>query len=128
MNVAMFISVGLGYIGGVVAVLFVAGRIVAGALRGTSFDTAQRRIVVRMAAAGGFVALLPALFLGTVAGGTFGGAYGEVISRSIGAGNAGVVPGIAVGMFIVVALVMGLAVGIGAYSGRFIARGKSAAN
>ena len=127
MNVAMFISVGLGYIGGVLAVFFVAGRIVAAALRDGPFDPAQRRIVVRMAAAGGFVALLPALFLGAVVGGTFGGAYGEVISRSIGAGNAGVVPGIAVGMFAVVALVMCVAVGIGAYFGRFIARGKDAA-
>jgi hypothetical protein len=127
MNFAMFISVGLGYIGGVVAVFLLGRRIVARALRDGPFESAQRKTVVRWAAGGGFVALLPALLLGTVVGGTFGGAYGEIFSSSFGAGDAGVVPGIALGMFAVVAIILCAAVAIGAYAGRFLARREDAA-
>lgn len=121
MNVAMFASVGLGYVGGIVATFVMARFIVAAALRGAAFDAAQRRTVVKLAAAGGLVALLPALLVGTVVGGTLGGAYGEIIARGTVAEASGVVLGIAVGMFAAVALIMCTAVLAGAYVGRFIA-------
>ena len=119
MNVAMFISVGLGYIGGVAAALFLGRRIVAVVLRGGRFEAAQRRSIVRMAVAGGLVALVPALLLGTLVGATLGGAYAGAVSNPGG----GVLAGTAVGMFAVVGLIMCVAVAIGAYVGRFIARG-----
>lgn len=119
MNVAMFISVGLGYIGGVAAALFLGRRIVAVVLRAGQFQAAQRRSIVRMAVAGGLVALVPALLLGTLVGATLGGAYAGAVSNPGG----GVLAGTAVGMFAVVGLIMCVAVAIGAYFGRFIARG-----
>ena len=127
MNVAMFVSVGIGYIGGLVVALLLGRRIVASALRSRAVGTVQRRTVARWATGGGLIALLPALFLGTVVGGTFGGAYGEVLSNSIGAGSAGVVPGIALGMLAVVALTICCAVAVGAYVGRIVGQREDAA-
>jgi hypothetical protein len=120
-NIAMFISVGFGYVCGVVAALFIGRRIVGAILRSGSFNHEERRVILRAATAGGFIALLPALILGTVVGGTFGGAYGELLSGSIGGGGSGIILGITLGLFAVVALIMCLAIGVGAYFGRFFA-------
>jgi hypothetical protein len=121
-SIAMFFGAGFGYVGGVVASLFIGRRIVGVILRSAPFDREKRRTIVRAAAAGGFIALLPALVVGTVVGGTLGGAYGEFFSSSIGGGSAVVVLGIALGMFAVVALIMCIAIGVGAYVGRLVAR------
>lgn len=121
MNVAMFASVGLGYVGGLLAAFVLARYLVAAALRGAAFDAAQRRTVIKLAAAGGLVALLPALLVGTVVGGTLGGAYGEILAKGTFAEASGVVLGIAAGMFVVVTLILCVAVLAGAYVGRFIA-------
>ncbi|MGZ5036477.1 MAG: hypothetical protein ACXWHB_02595 [Usitatibacter sp.] len=124
MNLAAFLSVGLGYVSGVAAALILGRRIVRGILGGFPFAAEQRRIVVRAAAAGAFIAFLPALLLGIVIGATLGGAYFQAAFTHVedGAGDSGLVLGITLGMFAMVVLIMCLAIAAGGYIGRFIAR------
>ena len=123
-SVASFVSAGIGYIAGLVMAFVAAKYIMAFViLRSGELDAAQRRTIIKAAAGGGFVGILPALLLGSVVGGTLGRVYGEAASRAIGLGSAGIVPGIALGMFVVVMAVMCIAIALGAYLGRHLARG-----
>lgn len=123
----MFLSVGFGFFAGLAAVFVVARRIVAAFLRKGPMAGPQRKLVLKMAAAGGFVALLPALILGIVVGATLGGVYGETLLGARGVGGLGLVAGIALGTFAVVALVLVLAITAGAYIGVVVARRQGAA-
>src|SRR5687768_6995816 len=118
----MFLSVGFGFFAGLAAVFVVTRRIVGAFLRGASVAASQRALVVKMAAAGGFIALLPALILGVVVGATLGGVYGQTLFDARGIGSLGLVTGVALGTFAVVALVLGLSITAGAYVGVVVAR------
>jgi hypothetical protein len=71
-------------------------------------------LFVRLAFAGTVVALLPALLLSFVIGGTLGGAWGERVFGLLGIPLSGVPAGLALGIALVFALVVvgGGAVGI----------------
>ena len=59
------------------------------------------------------ISILPAIFLGTVIGGSLEGAYGEHISQILGLGSIGVPIGIAIGLMLTMSLVMVLIASLG---------------
>jgi hypothetical protein len=124
MNAALYVSVALGYIAGLAASFVVARRILATTLRGRSFDSRQRRTVVRLAAAGGVVSLVPALALGTVIGATLGAAAGDAIFVAIGLGRTGAAAGVLLGVFVMAAFILIASIAIGAWLGRYIVRSR----
>ena len=113
----MYLAVGVGYLAGVIAA-FVLGRRVLAYLVRRAASLAERRMIVRVGAAGGLVALLPALFLGTVIGGTLGGVVGDRLAPS----SAGAAMGLAIGQFAVVCVTVVAAVALGGACGQFIGR------
>ena len=124
----MFFSVGVGFFAGLAAAFVVARRIVAAFLRKAPVAVSQRIFVLKMAAAGGFVALLPSLILGIVVGATLGGVYGQTLAGGTRAGSLGLVAGVALGTFTVVVLVLCLAIALGACLGIVVARRQGAAH
>ncbi len=72
-------------------------------------------LLVRFAFAGAIAALLPALFLSLVVGGTLGSIWGAYLSRQLGLGVSGVPFGLAIGIALAFACVvlLGGALGIG---------------
>ena len=77
--------------------------------------------LVRLAYAGTVVAVLPALFLSLVVGGTLGGAWGEYVFGQIGLPSTGVAVGLALGVALVFALVLVGGAAIGVFLGRAVA-------
>lgn len=107
---AIWIATALGLAGGVV-LAYVLGKAVLPRAVAKSQDTS---LVVRLAFAGTVVALLPALFLSFVVGGTLGGAWGKQLFGYLGIPSSGVPFGLASGVALVFALVLlgGAAIGI----------------
>jgi hypothetical protein len=122
MTLAAFLSAGLGYVAGLVAAFYLARPTVRSVMRDPAFSPGQRRTVARVALAGGLVALVPALLLGTVVGATLGGFSGAALADSSGASESGVVFGIAAGVFAVVVPIVWISAAMGAWLGRSMAR------
>ena len=117
MGVATFVMVALAYMGGVSAAFVLGRRILAAMTRRRAANPDHRRSIARMALAGGLVALLPALLLGTVVGGTLGSLYGVSASAATAFGTTAAILGIGLGVFAVVAVIMSAAVALGAWIG-----------
>ena len=116
-----YVAVAAGFFAGIWAVFLLGRRIVAPFLRNPSLEPSQRTTIVRMAAAGGFVGILPSLLLGTVVGGTLGA---RLVPHSPGISDSLQILGIAFGMFAVVTILMCGAIALGAWIGAVIARGE----
>ena len=61
---------------------------------------------------------LPAIFIGTVVGGSLGGAYGEHITQTIGLGSIGVPIGITIGLTVTISLILVLGASLGYLTAR----------
>ena len=109
---AIWIATALGLVGGVALCLLVR-------------KTLLPRVPSRLAFAGAFVALLPALFLSLVVGGTVGGAWGEQLFGQIGLPASGVPVGLALGIAVIFALVVLGGAAIGRLIGLLLERGTS---
>ena len=107
MNLALFAAVGIACVGGALAAAALGRRIIFALLRTRRFDTGQRVTVIKAAGAFGLVALLPAVLLGIVVGGTLGVAYGEA--------------GVALGTFALVSILITVPMAAGAWIGRMLA-------
>ena len=114
-----YVAVAAGFLAGLWAVYLLGRRILAAFLRDPGLEPAQRGTVARMAAAGGFVGVVPALLLGTVIGGTLGARF---VPNSPGLSDSLQVIGIAFGTFAVVTLVLCASIALGAWIGAAIAR------
>ncbi len=79
-------------------------------------------LFVRLTFAGTVVALLPALFLSFVIGGTLGGAWGERVFSQLGIPLSGVPAGLALGIALVFALVVLGGGAIGFFLGKAVIR------
>jgi len=79
-------------------------------------------LFVRLAFAGTVVALLPALLLSLVIGGTLGGAWGERVFGRLGVPSSGVPVGLAIGIALVFALVVLGGGAIGMFLGKAVIR------
>jgi hypothetical protein len=108
---------GVGYLGGILFAYY-GGRWIIGVFAGRfTFAALSRNLLGLFGAAGGLLALLPAVFLGTVVG-SLGGAYGEVIFQAAGVGMVGVPIGLALSIAVVIGLVacggvlLGIAIGV----------------
>jgi len=75
-------------------------------------------ILVYLAFAGAVIALLPALFLSLVVGGTLGGAWGEHAFGRFGMHSSGAPFGLALGIALVFALVIIAGAAIAVFSGK----------
>ncbi len=114
----IWIATMLGLAGGV-ALSYVGGRLLLQRLVGGSTDVLP---IARLALAGGVVALVPALLLSFVVGGTLGGAWGQYLFEHFGLPMSGVPAGLALGIALVFAgVLLGGAAG-GALIGRWLAR------
>ena len=117
----MYLAVGVGYLGGVLASFILGRRLLALFVRkASSLD--HRRHIVRAGIAAGLVALVPALLLGTVIGGTFGGSVGERLAPS----STGAAAGLAIGQFAITGLTIVAAVAIGGALGNVFGKGDRA--
>jgi len=114
MTGAIWIAAALGLTGGIV-VSWGAGRLILPRLLAGSLAPL---LAVRLAFAGAVIALVPAILLSIVVGGTLGSAWGAQLFRLIGVPASGFITGHAVGMSVVFALVL---LG-GAVSGILLAR------
>jgi hypothetical protein len=77
-------------------------------------------LIVRLAFAGTVVAVLPALFLSVVVGGTLGGALGRQLSEHAGLGSSGASFGLGLGTTLVFAFVLVGGIVLGACVGRAV--------
>lgn len=109
-----WIATALGVAGGL-ALSYALGRAVLPALLANSRD---KLLMGRLAIAGIAVALLPALFLSLVVGGTLGSAWGEHTFRQLGLPSSGMAFGLASGIALVFALVLLGGAGIGLLFGK----------
>jgi len=75
-------------------------------------------VLVQLACAGAVIALLPALFLSLVVGGTLGGAWGEYAFSQFGFRTSGTAVGLALGIAMVFALVVIGGAAIAVFSGK----------
>jgi hypothetical protein len=111
MKYAMVVAMAVGYLGGFAFSYFLARWLL-------------YRTVIKVARITGVVfgalAIIPALFVGTIVGGNFGGSYGEVVSQSFGQGMLGVPIGLAIGIFSTIVSIMFLSTGGGVLLGKFI--------
>ena len=115
MEVAMIIAFIAGYAGGLLAGYVVHKKILRLMLNGSL----TRKIVILF----GLISVVPALFLGTVIGGTYGGGVGEAASISLGYGSAGVPVGLGIGLFVVILLTIAVFSITGMLIGGVISRG-----
>jgi len=102
--VGLVAGTSLGYVGGHAAV----GRL------------GSKPLMKTFGSVGGAIALIPALFLSFVVGGSFGGAYGEVLF-----GSVGVPIGLAFGIATVLAVGVILGASVGALIGRLVEHGRT---
>lgn len=112
----IWIATALGLAGGVV-LAYVLGKAVV--LRAIA-KAEDMRLFVRLAFAGTVVALLPALLLSIVIGGTLGGAWGEHVFGRLGVPLSGVPVGLALGIALVFALVVLAGSGAGILLGKAV--------
>jgi hypothetical protein len=75
-------------------------------------------ILLYLALAGTVIAVLPALFLSLVVGGTLGGAWGERAFDQLGLDSSGAPVGLALGIALVFALVVIAGATIAVFSGK----------
>jgi len=108
----IWIATALGLIGGVALAYLIGGAV---ARRFTVTSPA-----VRLGLAGAAIALLPALFLSLVLGGTLGGAWGEHYLGQVGFPSSGVPIGLALGIALVFACVVLVGATLGILSGKAI--------
>ena len=98
MGFILFVGAALGFIGGVVATVFLARPMLAAMMPKGPEAALRRRTVFKGAIAGAVIGLGPALLLGIVIGATLGGNYGAAIA---GARDSGALVGVLVGVFAV---------------------------
>jgi hypothetical protein len=98
----IWMATALGLVGGVVLAYAVGKAVLPRAVA----RSADMLLFVRLAFAGTVVALLPALFLSLVVGGTLGGAWGERVFDRLGIPLSGAPAGLALGVALVFALVV----------------------
>jgi hypothetical protein len=103
-----------------VVAAFILGRRVLALMVRRVAGTGHRRMIVRCGAAGGFIALLPALLLGTVLGGVFGMAFGERLAPS----GAGAAAALAIAQFAFGCTIIVAAVALGGALGNLLGRGE----
>lgn len=110
MLTAVWLATAIGLVAGAV----LAYRIGSVVLPRAIARSADRLLAARLALAGTVIALLPALLLSFVVGGTLGGAFGEYLFGLLGLRLSGVPAGVALGIALVFALVLlaGAAAGI----------------
>jgi hypothetical protein len=98
----IWIATALGLAGGL-ALSYALGSAV---LPGIVAKVEDSLLFVRLAFAGTVVALLPAIVLSLVVGGTFGGAWGEYVFGRLGFPSSGAPFGLAIGVMLVFAVVL----------------------
>jgi hypothetical protein len=98
----IWIATALGLGGGVVLAYAIGNAVLPRAVA----KSEDMLLFVRLAFAGTVAALLPALFLSIVIGGTLGGAWGERVFGRLGIPLSGVPAGLALGIALVFALVV----------------------
>ena len=96
MKIAMLFAFVLGYAGGLTAG-YVAARKLIKNNANSQFSKKVGKVFVMLS-------VVPAIFLGTVIGGTLGGGAGESVSSQLGYGEIGVPIGLGLGLFIVISL------------------------
>ena len=114
----IWIAAALGLLGGL-ALAYALGSAV---LPGVVANVEDSLLFVRLAFAGTVVALLPAIFLSLVVGGTFGGAWGEYIFGRLGFPSSGAPFGLAVGVALMFAVVLLSGGAIGIFLGKALVR------
>lgn len=114
----IWIATALGLLGGL-ALAYALGSAV---LPGAVANVEDSLLSVRLAFAGTVVALLPAIFLSLVVGGTFGGAWGEYVFGRIGIPSSGAPFGLAVGVALVFAVVLLSGGAVGIFLGKALVR------
>ena len=112
MEIAMLLAFIVGYGGGLLAGYAVHQKI----LKIKINAPLTRKIIIIL----GVISIFPALFIGTVIGGTYGGGVGEETSIALGYGSAGVPVGLGIGLFSVVALTIVVFSIMGMLLGNFI--------
>jgi hypothetical protein len=117
---AIPISLGLGYIGGVVLSYAIGRRIVRAMAGAGRSPKPKRNFAQILGTIAGLAALSPGLSLGIDLGGSLGGTYGEVASMAIGLGTVGIPTGLAIGIGIVTTLVISGSVLVGAALGMLV--------
>lgn len=110
----VWIATALGLLGGL-ALTYVLGKAIVPRLAAKSRHTP---ILIQLAVAGTVIALLPALFLSLVVGGTLGGAWGEHAFDQFGFRASGTPFGLALGIAVVFALVVVVGAAIAVFSGK----------
>jgi len=110
----VWFSTALGLLGGLV-LSYVLGKAIVPRLIAKS---RHMPILLYLALAGTVIAVLPALFLSLVVGGTLGGAWGERIFDQLGLDSSGAPVGLALGIALVFALVVIAGATIAVFSGK----------
>lgn len=96
MKIAMLLAMIVGYGGGLLAGYGAVKKM----LEMKAITPVVRRVIVVL----GVLSVIPAIFIGTVIGGTFGGGIGESASMALGFGSAGVPLGLGIGLFVVISM------------------------
>ena len=122
MGLMLFFGVGIGFLAALLATFFIGRRLVAAMMPKQPATLAQRRTILRGAAAGAVIALAPSLLLGIVIGGTLGGTYGSTLAAN--ARDSGALAGVALGVFAVATILLCASVALGACAGRWLSAQK----